>query len=78
MVVSLGCDDHAISVSIQDNGAGLPAELTLEQVEVSLHFGLAAMRNLVLDVGGEFSIGNNDDGGALVRVQLPLDQRENQ
>lgn len=71
-LVSLHCDDHSITVSIQDDGVGLPNQLICEQIEDSLHFGLAAIRHMVQETEGEFTITNNDDGGALVKVRLPL------
>lgn len=74
-LVSLRSGDHSIIVSIQDDGVGIPDQLTHEQNEDGLHFGLAAMRHMVQENEGEFTITNNDDGGALVKVRLPLKQR---
>lgn len=72
VVVSLQSTEDAISVTIQDNGVGLARAITAENGEGGLHFGVVAMRQLALQAGGQFMIGNNDDQGVIVRATFPV------
>jgi len=76
-LVSLRCDEESIIISIQDDGVGLPDQLTLDHIEDNLHFGLTSLRQMAQEARGKLTVTNNDDGGTLVKMQLPLHAREN-
>ncbi len=58
-----------LEVSVEDDGAGLPADF---DPEGSQSLGLAIVRTLVhTELGGELSFRNRPEGGASVRLSLP-------
>lgn len=58
-----------LAVEIEDNGRGLPDGFTLAQSD-SLGLRIAAM--LATQLGGKFSLDNGKSGGALARLELPM------
>ena len=62
---------NRLTVSVADNGAGLPEDFDLEQ---TASLGLQIVRTLVVaELGGRLDIGPHDGGGTLVRVELPIE-----
>jgi hypothetical protein len=60
-----------LTVSVADNGTGLPEDFDLEQ---TASLGLQIVRTLVVgELGGRLEIGPHDGGGTLVRVELPIE-----
>jgi two-component system, sensor histidine kinase PdtaS len=63
-----------LSVSVTDNGAGLPDDFDLESTS---SLGLQIVRTLVLtELDGKLEIGPREGGGTRVLVELPLDEPE--
>jgi signal transduction histidine kinase len=74
---------HMVDISFQDNGDGIPSELTkrvLEPFYTTKGFskgtglGLSYVRNITEMHGGTVTIGQADLGGALVRLSFPVAQ----
>lgn len=67
-----------VILSVQDNGAGIPAELLprlFEPYVTSKHkgtgLGLAIVKKIVEEHGGHLNARNHPDGGAIISVLLP-------
>ena len=71
VIVSLRCDDETLTLTIQDDGTGLDEAGAVDPAAGGLHFGISTMRQLAVQLGGRFSIGNNDEHGTIVQVQIP-------
>ena len=59
--------DHAL-LTVLDNGRGLPED-ALQNLRS--RGGLAGVRERVTAVRGDFEVGNGENGGARVRIQVP-------
>jgi PAS domain S-box-containing protein len=59
-----------LEILVQDNGVGLPAL----PPQAEGRFGLLGIRERVEMLGGRFEVGNRIEGGAYLRVRLPLQQ----
>lgn len=66
VVVSVFADDHAVTVTVSDDGAGLPPQGVRES-----GLGLAAMADLLERIGGRLRVDGFDEGGVSVRVRVP-------
>jgi signal transduction histidine kinase len=70
--------EHAIVLSIHDNGPGIPSE-AIERVfdpffttkDDGTGLGLAIVHQMVESLGGSIHAGNDPTGGAVFRVRLP-------
>jgi ligand-binding sensor domain-containing protein/two-component sensor histidine kinase len=69
--VRLRLDPGAFTVEIEDNGRGLAG---LDEQAAQSRHGLRNMRQRLESVGGRFSFGAAPEGGALVRLTVPLRQ----
>jgi len=83
--VRLAKTDHAVTVTIDDVGPGIPEERLTEVFEPftrlegsrsretgGVGLGLAIARSIVLAHGGEITLENREQGGLRARVVLPL------
>ena len=83
--LSLEADPKMVLLTVDDEGAGIPAELREELFEPFVRLetsrnrrtggaglGLAIVRNLIEAQGGSVAIGDNPTGGARFTVTLPL------
>jgi signal transduction histidine kinase len=66
VLVNLFCAHSGVTVAVQDDGAGLPANW-----EGRAGLGLAATGDRLGRVGGRLDIGRNDDGGVTVLAWVP-------
>jgi signal transduction histidine kinase len=71
-LVSLRRTDMELILKIQDNGVGLPDEMNTDADDLTLHFGLDLMKQLVAPLNGQFLIFNNEDQGVTLMVTIPL------
>lgn len=71
VIISLTLYQDRLLVSIQDNGKGFPMNGNAA-LQSDLHFGLRTMHQLAQQAGGYLETMNNEDGGAVVRLTLPL------
>ncbi|MDQ3759518.1 MAG: sensor histidine kinase [Actinomycetota bacterium] len=65
-IVSLAVDADGVTLSVEDDGAGIPAELPTGTA------GVAGMRERALLVGGRLSIESEPGQGTKVRLAVPL------
>jgi two-component system, NarL family, sensor histidine kinase UhpB len=70
VTVSLTADAEAVTLSVEDDGNGMPAEPPRGTA------GIGGMRERALLVGGRLSIESRDSGGTAVRLAVPLDAGE--
>jgi signal transduction histidine kinase len=73
-LVSLSCDASTVTVTVQDDGPGLPEGFALRSVtepDAGEHFGLSNLARRVADLSGELSVGTNEDDGVTLRVRMP-------
>lgn len=62
-----------LSISVRDDGRGLPPDTTLDALRRSGHFGLVGMVERAESVGARLHIGGGTDArGTEVRLELPL------
>ena len=73
VIVSITVRPDKLVVSIQDDGVGFPAEQKMV-VGSNLHFGLYTMSQLAEHAGGYLEVLNGEDGGAVVRLILPVER----
>ncbi|WP_234478651.1 sensor histidine kinase, partial [Streptomyces sp. MBT65] len=72
--VAAGVHDDLLRISVYDDGRGLPAGTTLEQLRRAGHFGLVGMVERAASVGARIRIGRGGhDTGTEVRLELPLE-----
>jgi two-component system sensor histidine kinase DesK len=67
--VVLDTEGEWASLTVIDDGPGFPDDTA---TRLRSRGGLAGIRERVGALGGEISIGNRDEGGAKVRVAIPL------
>ena len=67
VTVSLVTDAEAVTLSVEDDGKGMPADLPGDTA------GVAGMRERALLVGGRLSIDSPPGEGTRVRLRVPLD-----
>ncbi|GAB7104126.1 hypothetical protein JCM4814A_24400 [Streptomyces phaeofaciens JCM 4814] len=71
--VSAGVHGELLTLSVHDDGRGLPPGTTLEQLRRTGHFGLVGMVERAACVGARIRIGSGGDArGTEVRLELPL------
>ena len=79
---ALLADPPRLLVEIRDTGPGLPAEVlprifepfyTTKEVGKGTGLGLAIAYGIIQEHGGQISAANHPDGGAIFRVQLPVE-----
>jgi signal transduction histidine kinase len=64
--------NHALSLTIEDNGSGLPANFELSQLASHGHYGLIGISERVAILGGQFGLKQHRDGGVLMQVEIPV------
>lgn len=76
-------ESEQIELRIRDNGPGIPedelavhSQVTETALQHSEGVGLWLVRWIVDSYGGEFSLENDPDGGAIASVKIPTEQRE--
>ena len=69
--------DAAVSILIEDDGAGFDAEAVMERGDTTEgHFGLLGMRERAMIVGAQFSITSKPGQGTRVHVRFPLNPED--
>ena len=70
LVVTARRDEDALTVSVADNGAGLPAGFDLDKTP---SLGLQIVRTLVVaELGGSLAVRRRPGGGTLAVVEIPV------
>jgi two-component system, sensor histidine kinase PdtaS len=71
VLVTAEREPDRLTVSVADNGVGLPADFDLDK---ATSLGLQIVRTLVVaELGGQLEIGPHDGGGTIVVVELPIE-----
>ena len=70
--IRLRLEPSSVILEIEDNGRGVAG---MDMEAAGRRNGLKNMRKRMEDVGGTFSIGPGQEGGALVRLTVPLQTR---
>jgi LuxR family transcriptional regulator, regulator of acetate metabolism len=76
VLVFLTYGSHALGLTVEDDGKGLPDDFELNPVpgrEAGL--GIPGLLQRVTGVGGTLILGGNDDGGTSLRVTVPCGRR---
>ena len=77
VLVSLACDNNTLTVTVQDNGIGIsPTRLPDVIQGDGYHVGVFTLRTMVERAGGGLSLMNGEEGGLVLKAQLPLLQNE--
>jgi two-component system sensor histidine kinase UhpB len=66
--IAVRCDDSRITATVTDDGVGLAAEWAARPG----HFGLRGLADRVQQLGGTFTIGNQDSRGVRLAADIPL------
>ena len=75
VLVSLASDNDTLTVTVQDNGVGIsPARLPGVMRGDGYHAGVFTLRTMVERAGGILSLMNGEEGGLVLKAQLPLPQ----
>ncbi|WP_374213564.1 sensor histidine kinase [Streptomyces sp. G1] len=73
--VRAGVHDGVLRISVYDDGTGLPAGTSLEQLRSAGHFGLLGMAERAASVGARIRMGRGDhEKGTEVLLELPLSE----
>lgn len=71
--VTVGIHGDQLRLTVHDDGRGLPADLTLEHLRHSGHFGLLGMVERAASAGARIRIGRGGhERGTEVRVEVPV------
>ena len=69
MSVTLSCTESHAILTVEDDGPGFSEDIA---ARLRSGGGLAGLRERVAVLGGELKIENRNENGAVVSVQLPL------
>lgn len=73
VLVSLSAGNDALTVTVQDNGVGIPArDLHKTGHGDGRHLGIMTLRTAVERLGGRLSLANGEEEGLVLKAQLPL------
>lgn len=72
VVVTLEYRRDRVSLVLQDDGRGLPAGYEPRSVPLNGHWGFTSMAEQVERLGGSVQLRRIDEGGTLLRVDLPV------
>ncbi len=70
--VTLNCDDHQVSLGIQDDGEGFTISGNLLDYSSKGHFGIVGMKERADAAGAEFHITSALGEGTTIRVIVPI------
>jgi len=77
VLVSLSSNNDTLTVTVQDNGIGIaPSRLPDVMEGDGYHAGLFTLRAMVERAGGRLSLMNGEEGGLVLKAQLPLPRGE--
>ena len=73
VLVSLASSDGTLTVTVQDNGVGIPSSrLSAVMRGDGYHAGVFTLRTMVERAGGQLALMNGEDGGLVLKARLPL------
>ncbi|MBT2492578.1 two-component sensor histidine kinase [Streptomyces sp. ISL-96] len=71
VTVEFGLVGGVLRISVLDDGRGLPAGISLDDLRRAGHFGLVGMVERAAGIGARISIGRGRSAGTEVRLELP-------
>ncbi|HYY53864.1 MAG TPA: GAF domain-containing sensor histidine kinase [Candidatus Dormibacteraeota bacterium] len=71
--IVLHYDDGAVTLTVEDDGAGFPADETIAGAEQRGRFGILGMRERAESVGGTLAVRSQLGQGTLVQTRVPYD-----
>jgi two-component system, NtrC family, sensor histidine kinase HydH len=79
--ISISADDRIVTIKFEDEGQGIPDDV-LDKIwdpffttkEMGTGLGLGVVKNIIESHGGSIQIQNRPSGGAVVIVELPVEQ----
>ncbi|MDY6877828.1 MAG: GAF domain-containing protein [Chloroflexota bacterium] len=73
VLVSLSASSDTLTVTVQDNGVGLPLSRLSDVMQGDgYHAGIFTLRKMVERASGKLSLTNGEEGGLVLKAQLPL------
>jgi signal transduction histidine kinase len=73
VLVSLSSSDDTLAVTVQDNGVGIPSYRLPDVMRGDgYHAGIFTLRAMVERTGGQLTLMNGEEGGLVLKAQLPL------
>jgi signal transduction histidine kinase len=73
VLVGLASTDDALTVTVQDNGVGIPPPRLPDVMQGDgYHVGIFTLRTLVERAGGQLMLLNGEEGGLVLKAQMPL------
>jgi len=77
VLVSLSSNDDVLIVTVQDNGVGIPPSRLPDVMQGDgYHAGLFTLRTMIERAGGQLALINGEEGGLVLKAQLPLQRSE--
>ncbi|HEY68683.1 MAG TPA: GAF domain-containing protein [Thermoflexia bacterium] len=77
VLVSLSSGNGALTVTVQDNGVGIPPSRLPDVMRGDgYHAGILTLHTMVERAGGKLSLINGEEGGLVLKAQLPLPRGE--
>jgi signal transduction histidine kinase len=74
VLVSLSCNDGLLTVTVQDNGIGIPSPRLRKVMQGDgYHAGIFTLLTMLERVGGQLALANGEEGGTVLKAQLPSD-----
>ena len=75
VLVGLASTDDALTVTVQDNGVGIPSPRLPDVMQGDgYHVGIFTLRTMVEQAGGQLMLMNGEEGGLVLKAHLPLVQ----
>jgi signal transduction histidine kinase len=77
-LVTLSYDLDRVTVTVQDDGPGLPDGFVLGSVtapDAGEHFGLSNLARRVSDLAGTLTVSANEDDGVTLRASVPVERQ---
>jgi two-component system sensor histidine kinase DegS len=71
ITVALSCNDHHITLEIQDDGDGFTIYENLVEYSLQGHYGLVGMKERAEAIGGSLEIATLPGQGTTIRVVVP-------
>ena len=71
--LTLRYEEQEVVVTIEDDGEGFDADLTMNSAEATGHFGMVGMRERAESVGGALVLRSEPGRGSIIRASIPYE-----
>jgi signal transduction histidine kinase len=73
VLVGLASNEDTLTVTVQDNGVGIPPSRLPDAMQGDgYHVGIFTLRTMVERAGGQLMLANGEEGGLVLKAQVPL------